>query len=245
MWPIFVISLPDAEARRRDLVAALRSRGLDFEVVDAVDGRGGLAPELEAQVDRAGTLRDFGRPMSDTEYACAFSHLSVYRRVVADAHPGAVVLEDDAILTPLFDEFLASEGFLKGDLIQLDHLHGDVWRGARAEQVTKNIRLVPAARNATLTTGYTISRTGAAYFLDRSLPLTRTADWPADALALGVLLALPRVVDHPPFDLADSAIHKGRRELEAGIPKDRRALRFFKASYWKRWWFKRRTRRVS
>ncbi|MXQ06674.1 hypothetical protein GQ651_02325 [Alphaproteobacteria bacterium GH1-50] len=243
-WPIFVISLSDATGRRASISSALAERGLDFTFIDAVDGRRGLSPDAEAMIDRPGTIRASGRPMADTEYGCALSHMGVYRRIVDDGLPGALVLEDDAILTPLFDEFLAADGHLAGDLVQLDHLHGDIWRAERPRALTDTLRLARAARNASLTTGYTISRKGARYFLEHGLPLTRPADWPADPVPLDALLCVPRAVDHPPFD-GTSNIEIARAKLKAAEQNGPRALRFLKASYWRRWWFKRRTKRVS
>ena len=243
-WPILVLSLSDAEVRQAKIGAALEARGLDFAFFDAVDGRNGLTPEHEAEIDRNATPAAFGREMSDTEYACALSHMAMYRHLLEIGAPGAIILEDDAILTPLFDDFLAAQGYLKGDLVQMDHLHGDIWRFETPLRLTSEIMLAPAARNASLTTGYSISARGARHFLDTGLPLCRTADWPSDPTALGALLCLPRVVDHPPFDTG-SYIEAERTELRGQGSGSNRALRFLRASYWKRWWFKRRTKRIS
>ena len=127
-WPIFVISLKDAHERRAKIRKALDDRGLEYEIMDAVDGRGGLPEEYEGILNRAGTHAAFTRDMSDTEYACALSHMSVYEQIVERHFPGAIVLEDDAILSPLFDEFLEARGYLQGKLIQLADWHGFVFR---------------------------------------------------------------------------------------------------------------------
>lgn len=244
LWPIYVLSLQDAEARRAAISHALASRGLAFTFFDAIDGRRGLPPDHEKDIDRPGTIAALGREMSDAEYACALSHLAIYRDALAKGLPGAIVFEDDAILTPLFDRFLEARGFLAGDLVQMDHLHGDIWRSVPPTRLTDAVSLAPAARTASLTTGYTISARGARYFLDEGMPLCRSADWPADPTVIDGLLCLPRVVDHPPFD-AGSAIESSRARLRAGQTRGPRATRFLKAAYWRRWWFKRRTRRVS
>ncbi|MFC2966836.1 glycosyltransferase family 25 protein [Acidimangrovimonas pyrenivorans] len=244
-WPVLVVSLADAQARRRALTAQLEALSIPFRFVDAVDGRNGLAARYETMIDRPGTEVQFGRPLADAEYACALSHLSLYRRIVDEDLPGAIVLEDDARVGPLFAEFLRGRGFEAADLIQLDHLHGDVWRFGTQTPLTGGIRIVRAARNASLTTGYSISRRGAAHILDHALPLRGPADWPCDVTALPAMLALPRVVDHPRIEPGTSDIEKARASLVTGLPQPRRGLRFFRAAYWRRWWFKRRTRRVS
>ena len=243
-WPIFIISLSDAFDRRATICAALEARNLKYEICEAIDGRQGLNAALEAHIDRDGTPAVYGRPMSDTEYACALSHMSVYERILERDLPGAVVFEDDAILTSHFDEFIEARGYLRADLVQLDHLNGDVWLFDRPLPLTAEISLARAARNAALATGYTISASGARYFLEEGRPIRSVADWPADPTKIGVLLCLPRAVDHPPFS-SGSAIEADRARLQASVRGGPRILRFFRAAYWKRWWFTRRTKRVS
>ncbi len=245
IWPIFVVSLTDATARRAAISTALGDRSLAFQFIDAVDGRSGLPPEYEEFVDRKKTVDTLGHSLTDGEYACALSHMSIYRRILEAGLPGALVLEDDAILTSLFDEFLAAEGWMAADLVQLDHFVGDVWRGERPFRLSERLILRKAARNASLTTGYSISSRGADFLLNMGLPLCGPADWPADTTEIGAMLALPRVVDHPPVGGANSTLEADRILARSEIRTGPRALRFFRRSYWQRWWFKRRTRRVS
>lgn len=244
-WPIFVISLADAHARRRQIAAQLRILQLDFLFVDAVDGRNGLDQKYEALVDRPLTQVNFGRRLADTEYACALSHMSVYQSIVNQNLPGAVVLEDDAIIGHPFRRFYKTQVYKIADLIQLDHLHGDIWRFRRGLKLAQGLTLVKAARNASLTTGYTVSRRGAEYLLERGLPLKAPADWPCDVTILPTLLVLPRLVDHPPVDQAVSMIEADRSSIILSTPTASRAMRFLDKAYWRRWWFKRRTKRVS
>ncbi|OOY02725.1 glycosyltransferase family 25 protein [Thioclava sp. F28-4] len=105
-WPILVISLQDAAKRRAMVSKQLEALGLSFKFFDAIDGRSGLPAAYESQVDRAGTEAYFGRPMSDGQYACALSHLAVYRQIVEEKLPGAIILKDDAILGDAFALFL-------------------------------------------------------------------------------------------------------------------------------------------
>lgn len=243
-WPIFVLSLRDADERRAALLASLAQRGLTPTVFDAIDGRRGLPPEHSDEIDRTATLETFGRAMSDAEYACALSHLAIYRTLIERDLPGAIVFEDDAILTPLFDAFLEAEGYLAGDLVQMDHMDADIWRGDSLRHLTPEIALARAARTASLASAYAISAKGARYFLDTAFPVRAPADWPSDPTVIGGLLCLPCVVNHPPFDKR-STLETERAELRRGQRSGNRAARFFTRAYWTRWWFKRRTKRVS
>lgn len=195
-WPIFVVSLADAKSRRAPLLAQLVSMGLEHEVVAAVDGRRGLPPEYERYIDRAGTMRNLGRRMADAEYACALSHHLIYRRILDEELPGAIVLEDDAVLRPGFAAFVASGACRSGDLILLDYGTAHIWpfssRTLTPDAMAGRVSLSPSLSN-----GYSVSADGCRYLVDNSLPIIGTADWPCDIVRLGAWAAYPRPVDHP------------------------------------------------
>jgi glycosyl transferase family 25 len=244
-WPVFVISLADAQDRRRRILDQCAAIGIVPLIVDAVDGRSGLPPDRERQVDRAGAQARAGRPLSDAELACALSHQQIHQWIVSEGLPGAVILEDDAILTPLFALFLQGGGHLAGDFVQMDHMDARVWY-ARRRQWSPEIALIPLAENASLATGYCLSARGARHVLAHATPVAGLADWPCDMSPLGAVVTWPRLVDHPPFATSGSAIEAGRRALVAGqAPPQDRQRRFLRADYWRRWWFKRRTRKIS
>ncbi len=87
----YVINLARSADRRAHITAELKKTGLDYEIVTAVDGR-----ELDlsdaAVVDPSlGSMTAF---VPGTAGA-ALSHLSVYRKIIADRRDAALVLEDD------------------------------------------------------------------------------------------------------------------------------------------------------
>lgn len=253
-WPIFIISLADAHERRRRIMDQCRSFGLMAEIVDAVDGRSGLPSEYEGRIDRAGAKAyDLGRKMTDGEFACALSHQMIYERILRDDLPGAVVLEDDAILTPEFAEFVRDQGYLAADFIQMDYA------GARCHRFRRNynfngVRLVQLARTCALTTGYALSVAAAEYIISRSHPLRGPADWPTDITPLHPLITVPRLVYQPSNKDTSSDLEIERRVIDdeafsLHLSDNRRGRksrwkRFGRASYWRRWWFKRMTKAI-
>ena len=112
-WPIYVISLGDASERRKPLLEALSAFGFDYRLFDAVDGRKGLPAKFEEYVDRKKTRENIARDMTDAEYACALSHFMIFREIDSMKLPGAIILEDDAILQPQFAEFYREAGLRK------------------------------------------------------------------------------------------------------------------------------------
>jgi GR25 family glycosyltransferase involved in LPS biosynthesis len=90
--PIFVISLARAPDRRAAISSHLKNLGLDFEIVDAVDG----AKLPDAQ--RKSLLAD-GVNYVPGVIGCYLSHIQVYEKIVKNNIPVALILEDDARLS--------------------------------------------------------------------------------------------------------------------------------------------------
>lgn len=243
-WPIFVISLPDAHERRHQISQQCTNLELPFEFIDAIDGRAGLPAEFESEIDREKARLRCRRPLSDAEFACALSHRLVYRHVIDAALPGALILEDDAILSPQFAEFVGGEGFREADFIQMDYWPARVfWR--RRQRWSDEITLLPLAENTCLASCYSISARGAAYMLSQTAPLAGLADWPCDMVPLGPLVTVPRLAHQAPESVAKSSLSSERDDLfEQREPGGRRWTRFGRRDYWRRWWMKRRTRRL-
>lgn len=94
--PIFVISLARATERRQDIIRRLESAGLDYEIIDAVDGQ-----ELDS-VDYKERLNDdffsliTGRRLLSSEIGCYLSHYKLWERMTEQKISRALILEDDA-----------------------------------------------------------------------------------------------------------------------------------------------------
>ncbi|RAZ82408.1 hypothetical protein DDV93_19275 [Cereibacter johrii] len=247
-WPVFIISLKDATERRRSVLRQCEQHGIVPTFFDAVDGRAGLPDDLEQLVDRQAAVYRVARNITDPEYACALSHHMVYRRIVEEGLPGAIILEDDAILTESFGRFYASRSYQIADFIQMDHQHASVYRW-RGKKVAGGVTLLPLGANAGLTTGYSVANKAARYLVANSLPLAGFADWPCDITPLSPYVTEKTIVHHPEFDAQTSYIEAQRaQQVEksaASRTEGGRWLRFLRGAYWKRWWFKRITKRIS
>src|SRR5690625_1450050 len=232
-WPIFVISLVDAHERRQRMQAQFAELGLEFEFFDAIDGRSGLPVELEAEVDRDAVERSDGRVATDPELACALSHRFVYQRIVEDGLPGAVILEDDAILGPEFRSFMTGQGYRESDFIQMMYMTARHFRRGR-RRWSEAIELAPLAENSFCAAAYSISASGAHYLLSRTKPLQAHADWPCDMLPLHPMITLPRLVNHPPLTTEQSYLMAKRAPLLDFRRRELLARRAAAGSRWKR-----------
>ena len=180
MIPCFVISLPDCTDRRESIAIYLRNVGIEFEFVDAVDGRNGLDNASENQIDRI-AAREAGLLISDVEFACALSHASIYRKIVAEQISFALVLEDDAVPLPSLYEFLNGGYYLGADLVQIYSENRRI-RVQRKNQIKLFDNHVSYLRARQLpcpgAVGYIISQRGALHFIQAATPINNCADWP-------------------------------------------------------------------
>lgn len=220
-WPIFVISLADQTRRRASIEGQLQALGLPYTMVDAVDGRNGLPPVCELIIDRAGTLPRMRRRMSDAEYACALSHLMVYRSLVDRGLPGAIILEDDAQLAPGFSDFVHARAYARADIVKLDHRRALVWTWWRLP-LCPGFTGYRMTRKSGLLTGYSVSRRAARRLLAGGLPVRMHADWPIDVSLMNSFVASPRLVS--PNDQAGSALQPERAAIKRGMVRRRSLL---------------------
>lgn len=248
-WPIFVVSLTDAHDRRESITRQFERHGLGFEFIDAVDGRNGLPTEYESRIDRVGARAKYKRDLSDAEFACALSHQSIYERIVREGLPGAVVLEDDVILTDAFIGFIRESAFIDHNFIQM------FYSGARRKILRKSIRsrqatLAPLSGNADSTAGYALSASAAQYILSNSRPLAGTADWPCDLEPIRPMATIPRLLVHPERIEGQSSLQDMRKTLQSTTRpppyfrdgeefRQIRWKRYGRASYWKYAWSQR------
>ena len=176
--PVFVVSLPDCTDRRDTISKSLANLGIEFEFVDAVDGRYGLDPQYEDQIDRTAAQRR-GRILSDAEFACALSHILIYRRIVSENIAYALILEDDALPSSKLVEFLAGGYYREADLIQLYSTRAWVRRrGAKRLLTTHTSYLRTPRLNVACAVAYTVSNQAAFHLATHAIPVNKEADWP-------------------------------------------------------------------
>ena len=235
---IFVISLPDAEHRRKSLVDELHKLGFIVRLHEAIDGRTRLPEEKEAMLDRDLAIRRTGRALTDAEFACTLSHISVFQTMIAEEIHDAVVLEDDAILKSGFDDVVRSPMPDWADLILFDHRNCFVRRIGRRRRLSGLSACRIAYRTPTLATGYRINIGSARRMIEKSLPIHQVIDWPEYVLYFRTFALTPRIVDHSDPNTGHSYIRQQRAESLSEHPsretRTRKHRRFFSPRYWKR-----------
>ncbi|MDG2452528.1 MAG: glycosyltransferase family 25 protein [Paracoccaceae bacterium] len=244
-WPIFVISLPDRLDRRAAITAQLTAHDLPFEIIDAIDGRSGLTEAQKSAVDHAAVQRHLGRPLSDTEIACAQSHQSVYQRVITLDLGGAVILEDDATLTTAFATLYRARAYQRFDILQFSYRRARVFPSRWLwPHLTKDIRAARVLLNSEVTSTYSVNQRAARYLSHGPKPIGGPADWPRDTFGLRHMVTVPQTADQN-GDTLSSDIEFGRVDLASRVNKDRSFRRLLRLQYWKVWLRKRLSRKLA
>ncbi|MDT8344761.1 MAG: glycosyltransferase family 25 protein [Thermohalobaculum sp.] len=244
--PIFVLTLPGAEPRRAPLLARLGQLGLDHELLFGVDGRKSLPAEFEPMVDRTARVNRNRRPLTDGEYACALSHLSFCRTILARGLPRALLLEDDAIIGTALAALVRGEIAVAGDLLTLDHWQGMAHRTGQVA-LGGGYTAHRVARIPFLSTGYVMSAAGARHFLAHALPVRMLPDWSCDISRMASYMVHPRIVDHADIETGASDLRDARKVQERAFRyrSAPRSMRWFTAEFWRRRIDKRLYRRLD
>jgi len=98
--PTYCISLPSATDRRRIVESQVQGMGLrKFTFVDAVIAKTLDRHRLirDGSYDPKRCLEFHSRELTMNEIACSLSHAAVYRTIVSEGHPWALIVEDDAL----------------------------------------------------------------------------------------------------------------------------------------------------
>jgi GR25 family glycosyltransferase involved in LPS biosynthesis len=105
--PVFVVSLARAPDRRRVITQHLAALGIPYRLLDAVDGKA-MSPEEVAKVVQP------GRTLHPGAIGCYLSHVHIYEAMLREQISLALVLEDDARLSPRCPAFLSSVHSIEG-----------------------------------------------------------------------------------------------------------------------------------
>lgn len=187
--------------------------GLEFEFIDAVDGRQLSEAELAYSYDRPSTLRRMRRDLGPGEIGCSLSHYRLYCRMVCDGLDEAIILEDDITLGPEFAQVVRSGSLRKTDL-ELILLTG------RAVSINWGARPLEGTA-ARLYRMFRMPRGGAAYYIRGTaaqrlargvFPISFVADWPASVhLWPRARLAFPFLVHAPDPEVDPSSTLQAER----------------------------------
>ncbi|MBB1268429.1 glycosyltransferase family 25 protein [Shewanella sp. SR44-3] len=176
-FKIFVINLDSSVDRIENMQAQCAKLGIEFERVSAVRGKNLSKDEKAAVYNRDVNLAKYDKELNDGEIGCYMSHARCWEQIVAQDLDYALILEDDAILTPEITSFIAklAESTQEWDYIKLSH-------GRKPKNILNAIdlgdglSLGQCIKLPSTTTGQFVSLTGAKKLLQHAYPIARPID---------------------------------------------------------------------
>lgn len=165
---VFIINLPESVERKECMLAQCKALSLDVELFNAVAGRK-LTPEEVAMHSRE--LTEITTP---GELGCALSHIAIYRKIVEQNIPYALIFEDDVVINKELPDILekVSQSIGKKEIILLNQAK---------QYLSKVVHAMPGytihpMAEADLTCSYIITRDAAAAMLKFLYPVWLAAD---------------------------------------------------------------------
>jgi glycosyl transferase family 25 len=94
---VFLITLKKEKLRSQFMFAQLKKLKLDYEIFYATKGEK-LSKVVLKKYNEKITFKNINRCMSLDEISCCVSHIEIYKKVIKQRIPYALILEDDVIL---------------------------------------------------------------------------------------------------------------------------------------------------
>jgi glycosyl transferase, family 25 len=223
MLPVYYINLDSRLDRRQFMERQFAALGIEARRIPGVTPRD---PEV---VDYAG-------PLSKPALSCTLSHERAWRTMLASDRAAALILEDDAILSPLLPEFLAAPATAAKAIIRIETENRERRFLPPHQRLSSHIVLRRCKSNEASAAGYTMSAAVARLLLDHPALRRRQIDgvlfypYLAPALHLDVTFADPALciqLKATPLrmtELANSNVHgwgSHHEEVAAAMTSDR------------------------
>jgi glycosyl transferase family 25 len=193
--PIWVLNLKKDRHRLRFISKQLRALGLDFTVVEALDGAF-LSPEDWMRYSRERALQFSGRELTPGEVGCALSHARMWERMVREGLKELLIFEDDVWIGRALPDILRHRSRLPKDW-ELVNFSTDAPQEPFGDFLTDIYR---ASRHKELpdrASAYLLNTKGAKKLLGHVYPIGHTADgltWRTDITGVISYGVYPRVV---------------------------------------------------
>ena len=105
-YKVLVINLDRSPDRLAGMKAQLDARGIEFERIEAVDGKNLGDDDVERVAPERIVSKTYHRELSRGEVACSMSHRKAWQKIVDDDLDFGIVLEDDVELLDNFTDVI-------------------------------------------------------------------------------------------------------------------------------------------
>lgn len=173
---VFLINLDRSNERLVKFTENAKKRGLNFERISAIDGKGFSGTDNIEGYDHALNMKRYPKQLGPGEIACFQSHIKVWERTLEEDLDFAVILEDDAEIKENF--FQAIEDIVCRD-VRWDYIklcEKPEKRKALAKKKVGEHHLVVYNKIPAGTTAQLVSKNGVRKLLAGSKRIARPVD---------------------------------------------------------------------
>ena len=224
--------------RRKHITRQLDSLALPWRFWDAVDGKE-LSLETVAHRNQTHWWRVHrGRMMNKGEIGCYLSHYEVWKHIVREEYPAAIVLEDDAVLQDNFESIIRAlvDFHCQWDIVLLStkknyKKHLDLGQIGNTQH-----RLVRFNRRVGRTGAYCIACKAAETLIQYAEPIRAPIDWTYAEWwqnGLNFYATLPATVRHGSANALSTTINTESRKVRRSLREHFTALRYRIADAWR------------
>ena len=177
MWPSYLINLAENTERLRNSETQLVRIGIQFERINAIDGKMLSKKEIKNVYDANANIYRARSPLVASEIGCYLSHIEVWKKIAQSNANGGFIFEDDFHASDdlgILMQFL-SEDSDNWDMVKLFSLNAApkcfASRPLGSDHVIATPYKVPNG-----TVGYGLRQAVAQKLLDSSIPFFRPVD---------------------------------------------------------------------
>lgn len=209
---VFVINLDERADRWEIMQKQFKSFDIDAVRVPAISASGPHKFERDEHVVRSTWNTSWNAQsdhritpdqvltLTDSEYACAVSHIKIWKLIVSKNLPAALILEDDAVLGKNFDTVLSAA--LREVPAAWDMLYAGYFESELSKPTKVSEHIYESGNGVFGTHGYMLTQTGARKLL-QLLPMVQPVDGflakNAQEKQLDAYLVEPKVVWQDPL----------------------------------------------
>lgn len=226
----YVINLERGKERLRSISEACAFAGIEFERVDAVDGRS-LAQDQWHEMDFDRWRNTHGADPLPGEYGCYVSHIKALRTFAESDYDSALIMEDDAVPTSKANDFckwLNAHFCHETMLVRLSFHRNNFFRPLNTQNPTAAIGQCwhgPTGSAA----AYWVTRKAATRLLDALLPIYLPYD---------IMLERPWATKVPAFLTSKNVIDRRLFDSQITHAESRHAHKFSHSKRISTYWFR-------
>ena len=177
-WPSYLINLEENVVRRNNSIRQLKSLGLDWHRIDAVNGWKLSEKDIEKFYSAEANRYQAKSPLTAPEIGCYISHLKAWERIASGNSAGGFIFEDDFLAKAELGSVLADISDDSGstwDMIKLFSLDNSPHTIARQPLGQKHEIVMPY-RVPSCMLGYGVTVAAAARLAEKTIPFFRPVD---------------------------------------------------------------------